>query len=247
MVTILTPKLHSFERDEFIRERFHYAPGEHVTFLAPTQTGKTTLKFQLMKETISKQLKGVVLIMKPRDKVPDAWRKPLKLQLTRDWPPPFLKRKGSDPPGWMVWPKHTFKPAEDDAHLQDVFERAIHSAYKKGNRVLDVDEILGVTDELKMSRELQTLWSRGSSMGCGLWGGSQRPAKIPLLAYSSANHLFIGNTAEKRDRDRYREISGIGIDSEYLDDLVQKLGPHEWIYICRNGPVMCHIKAAPKG
>ena len=241
----LAPKLRSFERHEFIDERFHYKAGEHVTFLAPTQTGKTTLKFQLMKRVISKQLKAVVLIMKPRDEVPDNWRKPLKLQLTHDWPPPFAKRKATDPPGWMVWPKHTFQPKEDDRHLREVFERAFHSAYKNGSRILDVDEILGVSDELGMDRNLQTVWSRGSSMGCGLWGGSQRPANIPLLAYSSPVHIFLGNTAEKRDRDRYREISGMGISSDYIDEIVQSLGDHEWLYICRKGPHICKVLAAP--
>jgi hypothetical protein len=244
MASSLKLKLRDFERDEFIHERFHYRRGEHVTFLAPTQTGKTTLKFQLMKNVISKKLKSVVLIMKPRDEVPDAWRKPLKLQLTRDWPPPLVKRKATDPPGWMVWPKHTFQPREDDRHLREVFTRAVLDCYKKGSRILDVDEILGLSDELNMDREMQTLWSRGSSMGCGIWGGSQRPANIPLLAYSSPVHIFLGNTAEKRDRDRYREISGLGISSDYIDEIVQNLGKHEWLYICRNGPSMCKVLAA---
>src|SRR6266567_8289715 len=109
-----------YGRDEFIEQRWEYKPGEHVTFLAPTQTGKTTLKFELFRETLSKNLKAVSLIMKPKDAVPEAYRKPLKFDRVEDWPPSHIRKAIVDPNGWMVWPKTTFDPSVDDKTMRRV-------------------------------------------------------------------------------------------------------------------------------
>lgn len=232
------------EREAFLTERFSYESGEHVSFLAPTQTGKTTLKFQLLEHVANKKLPAVSLIMKPRDSVVDEWVKKLKLVKTDDWPPPAMKRKFLTPPGWAVWPRHTFDPKVDNKHLREVFRRAILGCYKKGNAILDVDEVYGVAEELRLDDELITVWSRGASMGCGLWGGTQRPSLVPLHMYSQAGHVFVGNTPDKRDRDRLRDISGAGIPPDLIAEVVQDLGEHEWLYIQRKGPRMCIVLAA---
>lgn len=232
-----------FGRDEFVMERWEYKPGEHVTFLAPTQTGKTTLKFELFRDTLSKNLKAVSLIMKPKDAVPESYRKPLKFDRVEGWPPSHVRRSIVNPNGWMVWPKHTFDPIVDNKTLRRVFRKAILWCYQHGNIILDVDEILGVADELNLDDELTTVWSRGASMGCGLWGGSQRPSGIPLHAYSQASHFFLGQTSDKRDRDRLREISGIGIDPDAIADTVEELGEHEWLYIRKRGARLCRVLA----
>lgn len=234
--------LPEFDREEFIHERWDYHPGEHVTFLAPTQTGKTTLKFQLLQRTATPKLPAMVLVMKPRDKVVDDWQKTLKFQRTESWPPVAWKRKFTNPPGWMIRPEHRFDPKVDNEHLRRVFRRAILSAYKKGDRIIDVDELYGVDNELGLDDELNTVYSRGASMGCGQWGGSQRPRNVTLYAYSQAQHLFLGNTPDKADRERFRDIGGV--DARDVSDIVMDLGDHEWLYINRSGPRMCKILAA---
>ena len=233
-----------FGRDEFIEERWEYKPGEHVTFLAPTQTGKTTLKFELLRNTLTKDLKVVSLIMKPKDEVPASYAKPLKLDRIESWPPNPIRKMIVNPNGWLLWPKHHFDPKIDDRNLRREFRKAILACYRKGKIILDVDEILGVADELSLDDELKAVWSRGASMGCGEWGGSQRPSGIPLHAYSQAAHLFLGYTSDKRDRDRFRDISGIGIDPDAIADAVEDLGEHEWIYIRKRGARMCRILAS---
>jgi len=235
-------RLPEFDREEFLSERWNYAPGEHVTFLAPTQTGKTTLKFQLLQRTATPKLPAIVLVMKPRDAVVDEWQKRLKFQRTEDWPPVAWKRKFSNPPGWMVKPRHRFDPTVDDAQLRRVFRKAMLAAYKVGDRIVDVDEMYGVANELDLDSEMNTLWSRGASMGCGQWGGSQRPRNVPLYAYSQAQHLFLGYTPDKADRERFRDIGGI--DAMDVSDVVMDLDDHEWLYINRSGPRLCRIRAA---
>jgi hypothetical protein len=128
--------------------------------------------------------------------------------------------------------------------MRRVFRKAIIWCYKRGNVILDIDEILGVADELNLDDELRAVWSRGASMGCGEWGGSQRPSGIPLHAYSQASHLFLGQTSDKRDRDRFRDISGIGVDPDLIADMVEDLSDHEWLYIRKRGHRMCRILAS---
>jgi len=240
-------------RDQFLHEHFEYKPGEHITFLGPTQSGKTTLAFQLLQvSTHYKVLPGLVVVMKPRDPVVQDWAKKLDYRIIRDWPPPVHLRgreRWEKPNGYMVWPKHSFEPDEDDEHLGKVFHRALISAYRKGDTALFADEVYGLANELHyatvrgkritLERDLKAIWTRGASMGCGLWAASQRPYDVPQLAYNSAEHLFLANDPDKRSRDRFGEIGGI--DPDILKAEVVKLPKYHWLYIRRTGPAMCIV------
>ena len=54
-------------RDEFIADRWVYEPGEHVSLIGITGSGKTTLMRQLLVATATPKLPAVVLAVKPRD------------------------------------------------------------------------------------------------------------------------------------------------------------------------------------
>jgi hypothetical protein len=229
--------LETFSADEFIAERFDYRSGDHVTFLAPTQAGKTTLAFRLLQKNVSKDLPGIVMVMKPRDRIMAEWVETLKAQgwkLVRNWPPIVQKR-----PGWIVWPEHKFKTKEDNARIRAVFERVLTDSYKKGDRIIFADETYGLTDRLGLDDELITIWSQGAGMGCGLWAATQRPAHIPLWAYSQAEHIFLARDPDRRARQRYGEIGGI--NPQFVEYQVSRLEKYHWLYIRRTGPVACIV------
>lgn len=228
-------------RDEFLFERFDYSPGQHVTFLGPTQAGKTTLAFGLLRATATPDVPAYVIVMKPRDRVVDDWGKAAKFRVIRDYPPPPNLTKFVKPPGYIVWPKHTFdeNPDVDDRRLGAVFSRTLAGLYKKGNVIVFADEVYGLSKELGLDRRLNTMWSRGASMGCGLWASSQRPYSIPQLAYGSAEHLFLAKDPDKRSRDRYGEIGGV--DPELVKELTANLEKYQWLYIRRTGPEICIV------
>lgn len=235
------PAVRRYARGEFLDRVWVYQAGEHVTFLAPTQNGKTTLALDLLERTATEELPAVVLMMKPRDKTTAKWLERVAFRKITSWPQPPSIWHPRKPPGWVLWPRHTFDPDVDDPRHYAEFRRAILDCYKRGRRILFADETRSLERELGLSRELITIWTKGASMGCGLWGASQVPKFMSTEAYSQATHVFIGFTPEQRDQERFGEISGV--DPYLVRHVVENLRRHEWLYIRQRDRVMCIISA----
>ncbi len=231
------------DRTDFLHNYWDYKPGEHVTFLAPTQSGKTTFIAQLVGVSATPELPAIVLVMKPRDRTVDKIVKQLGFEIIRKWPPPVNVWRGwrKKPSGWVLWPKHTFDDEVDDPHFHDVFKKVLMDAYKTGDRIVVADETFGLTNELHLGKKLDSIWTRGAGMGCGLWAASQRPAMIPQNAYAQAEHIFIAYDPEERSRKRYGEIGGV--DGKMVEATVLQLEKYHWLYIRRTGRVSAIIGA----
>lgn len=223
------PQIQRIPRDEFIWDRWDYRPGEHVTFLAPTGNGKTTLAYDLIEQTATPELPAISLVMKPRDATVEHYRRKLKHRRVKNWPPTPSLLYPSKPNGFMVWPRHTFEPQRDNYEHSEIFRRAILDSYKRGDRIVFADELYGLSNECMLNEELIALWSRGRSMGAGLWGATQKPTHVPLWAYNQATHLFLSYDPDKRARDRYREIAGM--NPKLIESATQQLEEYEWCYV----------------
>jgi hypothetical protein len=231
--------LQIFDREEFCNERFRYKGGEHLTALGPTGAGKTRLLRDLAKPVLSPELQGIALAMKPRDSTMVEMTRELGLRRTKAWPPPsFPIRNREARNGHTVWPEHTFDPDVDDAHLYKVFRTAILDAYKRGNKVILADELMGLSD-LNLRRELVAIWTRGRSMNTGLWGGTQKPTHVPLHAYNQAEHLFLAYDPDAKARQRFDEIGGV--EPRLVREAVMHLKKFQWLYIRRDGQKMCIV------
>lgn len=235
--------LSEFERPEFLAERWRYESGQHATFLAPTQQGKTTFAYQLIEASASPKLPALSLIMKPRDKVPAEWLRRLGHPRLQAWPPsPWHRLRGERPSGWALWPKRTGRGVRaDNVMLADRFGRALDDTYEKGNRILFADEAVGLSRILKLDPELVALWTQGAGMGAGMWAASQKPSHIPTWAYNSAEHIFLSNEPDARNRKRFGEIGGV--DPRLVEAVVLELEQYQWLYLRRTGRVMCVVGA----
>lgn len=226
------------EREEFLRDYWDYEAGEHVTFIGPTQRGKTTLGFQLLNRTSHPDMRAYVLASKPRDPTVDRWIKPLGFGMTETWPPPVSFKKK---PGWFVKPAQTLKDLKkDNAELRRVFTACVMDCYAStDNRIVFADEAHEVQNELRMKDEMEAVWMRGAALKCGMWALAQRSAYNSYHMYNAPTHLFLFNDPDRRNRIRFGEIGGV--EPKLVEEITNNLGEYQVLYINRKGPYLCVV------
>lgn len=236
------PQIRAYDRNVFLTRVWQYLDGEHVSFLAPTGGGKTHLANQLMAVTARPDRPAISLVMKPKDLTTRRFMKATGHRRVRSWPPNPARElwRPERPPGYLLWPRHTFDPDIDDPEHYRIFRSAILDCYKRGRRIVFADEVYSLVHELKLRRELITVWTKGRSMETGLWAATQRPRDVPLHMYSQAEHLFLAHDPTKESRERFGEIGGV--DPRLVADAVAQLPRYWWLYIRRKDRVMCVIQ-----
>lgn len=232
-----------YGRREFLDEVWDYKAGEHVTVLAPSGGGKTHLAYELLEVTARPELPAIVFVMKPRDATVDRFTKRAKFRVVREWPPPMHTRLQAKPPGWVLWPRHSFDPDVDESRQYAIFKTAILASYKRGDRILFADETYSLENELPnggLTKQLRTVHTKGRSMECGIWSASQRAAYINRWAYQ-AHHLFLGHDPDDDAQKRLSEI-GAAVDKALVREVVAKLRRFEWLYVNRDERTMCIVE-----
>lgn len=228
------------DRRRFLASMWSYRAGEHVSFIGPTGSGKTYLALQLLARSVSDDLTGYITVMKARDKtVGDFLRQHDRWKRTLTFPPPPRPPGMTRPRGWVVWPHHTNDPEADEVRHEQIFHDMHRKLYVKGDNIIFDDEVVSLVREMDMKRDLTRIWTKGRSIGSGLWGATQRPAMVPLEMYDQAAHLFLANIKDKRSQDRFGEISGV--DPELVVEVVKRLPKHHWLYIRQEAGEMCVV------
>jgi hypothetical protein len=196
--------------DEYFRRTFRQ--GDHVSLIGSTGCGKSTLAFYgvlPVREHIA------VLATKPRDKMLSGLQREGYRKI-RKWPPELWDKRV------LLWPNA--QRISDTVNQAVVFSDCLSTVYETGAWCIYIDELHYMIDTLKMERLLSMMWQQGRSMDISVVASMQRPAKVPLLAYSQATHLFFWRCNDEADLKR---IGGIGWqDSRIVREVVSSLyGP----------------------
>lgn len=231
-------------RADFLKY-WDYGPGQHVSFLGPTQRGKTTFAIQLLGVTISPQLPCVILAGKPpgRDDGMANAAKTLNLRIVETWPPvrtPRDRRRN----GFVLRPKHTMRDLKaDDKNLGDQYQKALMSLYASKKPVIVVcDEAHHVQNDLKLKKECEAILMRGAPVVAN-WSLIQRGFYMSYHCYAAPEHVFIFHDPDRSNQQRYKELGGV--DPRLVAEIVENLKTYrtekgnsisECLYIRRSGP-----------
>lgn len=199
-------------------KKWEWKQGEHVLVIGPTGSGKTTLLLQLL----PRRRYVVFLATKPRDDVAETLIRDQGYRRTKSWPPGRMGER------WVLQPPidSTDQVPAQAAALQT----ALRKLYLAGGWAVILDELQYLVDIARADGLLKLLWHQGRSLKLTIVAGSQRPAWVPVIAYSSATHLFLFRTPDQRDMERYRDIAG-QVDPKTIIEAVKQLRPHETLYV----------------
>ena len=247
-------------REVFLNEYFDYQPGEHVSFIEPTQGGKTHLAYQMLDVAMTRwpQLRTVSLMPKARDPATHSWAQRLNLEIIDGWPP-RKKWLADKPRGHVLWPKHLkgAGPEVNRAHLAVIFRSCLADQFRQGNAITLCDDVYNLAVLLGLNMDLEEHWTAGSGGGCGLWSTNQKPSgtvgggAVSSFVYNSPTHLMLGHDPDARNIKRFGEIGGVDprLVAETVAGLhkvrVQTAGGvrniSEKLYVSKAGPYLAII------
>lgn len=248
-------------REVFLRDHFDYQPGEHASWIEPTQGGKTHLAYQSLDKAMCQHpdLRTVSLMPKSRDPATWSWAERLGLEIIDSWPP--RKRLFREQPrGYVLWPKHLkgVAPEVNRAHLAGMFRPCLADQFRQGSSITFADDVYNLAVILGLNMDLEEFWTAGSGGGAGLWATLQKPSgtvgggAVSSFAYNSPTHLTLGYDPDARNRKRFSEIGG-GVDPDIVSETVMGLRPiriqtpggikniSEKLYIHKGGPYLAVI------
>ena len=207
--------------EELWQERLLWEPGEHVSYIGTTGSGKTTAIVSLLEMTPQH---AVLVVTKNRDRLVTrlpserGWqlaREPedvfrLMGKLTprdRDW---WEGRRERPPQRIVYWPKLPKGTSleERGSLLSWRVAAILDRAYERGDVTVAIDETTFASEELGLRRSLNQFWNEGRSSGISIVAGMQRPALVPKVSRSQATYLGIFRTPEPDDQRALAEMAG---------------------------------------
>jgi hypothetical protein len=196
-----------------------FKQGEHMLLCGGTGCGKTTVASELLADR-----KYVVML---RTKPRDLSYKKMRLKDTHTWPAPW--HAGTR---LMLWPKKIPDIDITIARQEALFKRLFNRISQDTGWTVYCDETLYLTDYLGLSRHIAVNHEQGRSAGITMVLATQRPARIPLLAYSGTTHYFIWQTTFEDDLKRLSALGGaLPIGVKGLAAQITRLKKHDYVYV----------------
>jgi hypothetical protein len=224
-------QVHVVPREQFVRDFGEKYTPSHLTMIGPTQRGKTTLCFQLLRAVLRRNPKWKVMVLhgkiKGRDGTIAEWAKKDNYRIVRQWPPsPTARPKHwkRNTPGYILRPlkNEDISAKEETKILQTEFSKGIRRNYHstRGVKITMVDERAQADKDLRLTEDLDAPLQRGLPHNPE-WNNIQRGAWVSYHCYDAPEHMFIYHDDHESNRKRYSEFGCA--DPEVIFRLVSKL------------------------
>ena len=211
--------------------RTTWQPGEHVSVIAPTGAGKTTLVGGLL------QLRKYVLAIDPKGG--DSTLSGLGFPRLSTWPGERRLAelvRGNDeenrPSRYVVGPR--VSRHEDHKVLREVTKEALDSAYNMGGWTVYADELQIMTDHRMMNlrKEADRMLIAARDKGLSFVSSYQAPSWVTPHAAKMSTWVFVSYTRDTDVVNRLAEI--LGRPKPEIRGAVAGLDRYSWLCVGRD-------------
>lgn len=197
------------------RQPIQLDPSERLLFVGKTGSGKSFLAKALLRKMAAKGWR-IVIIDPKAFWLGKSGKWATKGNGTVD--SPRLVERFDSKLQVMCYQPST--PAIDDEQLNELCEAILN----QGNTIVYFDELDGVATASKMSFGFSRLWTMGRALNVGAWAATQRPARIPEIVKSQAEHWMVFRVVGPDDR----KVISAYIGSPQIAE--HALNGHQWWY-----------------
>jgi hypothetical protein len=191
-------------------------PSDRAIFVGQTGSGKTTLAEQMA------STRRYVVALDPKGLL--KW-KGYQRYTTLDG---MLKAVNKAP---EKLPRVIYAPTYDELLDPDTVDDFFKWVYLRKNCLVYVDELYAITKNDTYPFHLGACYTRGRERQIETWGATQRPARVPQIVFSEAEHVYCFRLRMPQDRDRVEDMTGIPAESIAL------LPKRRFIYAPQEGDI----------
>lgn len=198
-----------------------WAPGEHLSVIGPTGSGKSFVALDLVQARASRRDAHVLVLATKRR---DQTMTDLGWPIITEWPPSWDQRQGRRV---ILWPPYG-RASEDVSRKRAVFMHALDEVLDEGGWTVYVDEAIYLTEQLKMRPILDEYWNTARSADVTVVAASQGVSWVPRAALTQQQWLIAFRFS---DEDTLSDVARVAGSRARFRDVIADLGEYEFLLV----------------